>query len=152
LEQLRALPVSSNGVSLVSMRDTAKRLGVETEIRRYRVEDIDSLPLPAIAPFKTSDVSVTPLHFDVIYRLDANYIYLLNGTTGAEESIYRPKLQNFWTGVALSQKRPRINKTTAMIFLGVFLTITDLAIVASWIGKLPGARKHRVAGNNVVRA
>jgi hypothetical protein len=56
--------VSSEGASLLSLRDAAKEFKVDAEIRRYQPQDVDSLALPAIGQFNASGTSVTLYHFD----------------------------------------------------------------------------------------
>jgi ABC-type bacteriocin/lantibiotic exporter with double-glycine peptidase domain len=73
------LPISSAGTSLLALRDAAKRLHINAEIRRYRAEDIAHVPLPAVGQFSDTLVSY---HFHVIYRVDADRVYVLDGTTG----------------------------------------------------------------------
>jgi hypothetical protein len=106
LEQLENVPVSPEGTSLASLREVARQFNVETEIRRYDFEEIDRIPLPAIGQFRTTSASLTALHFDVIYRVDSENVYLLNGTTGEPFFIRRrPNLRRWWTGVAMFENR-----------------------------------------------
>src|SRR5579859_1307496 len=113
LEELKRLPISTNGVSLLVLRDEAKKFGVETEIRRYLPAQIDSVPLPAIGQFSTDPSSMTRQHFDVIYNVDPAYVYVVNGTTGFKEAINRLKLPIKWTGYAMVPRASMLTSRTA---------------------------------------
>ena len=141
-DKLKGLPISSNGTSLLVLRDTAKRFGVETEVRRYSTDEIDSVPLPAIGQFSTDPTSMTRLHFDVIYKVDARRVYVVNGTTGFKESINRLKLPIKWTGYAMVKKssgvRSRLNKQILTWATGCFI-LADLAILIRYFF---GLKRH----------
>jgi len=150
LEQLQKLPVSSEGVSLLALRDAARKYHVDVEIRSYRPEEINSLPLPAIGQFTTSKASITSGHFDVVYKVDRERVHLLNGTTGFEYSIRRSKLADVWNGFALVEKRSRATimmyKWWPAILTACLLTV-DVLIVAFWFH---GLRKKSHETNNVI--
>jgi ABC-type bacteriocin/lantibiotic exporter with double-glycine peptidase domain len=143
LQDLKTVPISSDGSSLLDLRDAAKRLGVDTEIRRYRPEQIDYVPLPAIGQFRTGKDSITPLHIDVIYKVDADRVYLLNGTTGAEYWILRSRLPYFWEGFAVVRKQSRaafiVQKWRYPILITALIVI-DGFILAFWLSKRKRAK------------
>jgi hypothetical protein len=104
LEQLKGIEILSNGTSLLALRDTARSFGVDGEIRRYNPSSVDAFPpVPAIVQFKTGESSLT-WHFNVLYKIDDHGMYVLNGTTGAEDMIPRTRLSVFWSGYALVEK------------------------------------------------
>jgi len=105
LESLQNVPISSGGTPLLALRNAAKKFGVDAEICHYRPEEVNRIPLPAVGQFVSRETSLTPFHFDVIYKVDSSRVYLLDGTTGAELAILRSRLTNFWTGIAMSEKR-----------------------------------------------
>ena len=98
LAELGNIPVTSEGASLLSLRDAANQLGVKTEVRHYAIDALDSLPLPAIVLFK-------PQHFAVIYKVDHEHFYLIDGTTALPDVGRKSRLPDFWTGYALIEKR-----------------------------------------------
>src|SRR6185369_8887067 len=136
LEQLRELPMSSDGTSLLALRDAARRFGVDTEIRRYSRDGVASISsLPAIVQFQTSETSLTPFHFDVLYKVDADSVYLLNGTTGFKFSVQRSRLPNFWTGFALVGKwslAEHVKKEWQPALLVACLLIANFFIFSFW--------------------
>lgn len=99
-----AVPVDYEGSSLLSLQKNVSKFNIESEIRRYNSEDIDHVPLPAIAHLYTSPTTLTGLHFGVFYDLDKEYVYMLDGTTGDKRRIHRGKLKDFWSGYALVNK------------------------------------------------
>ncbi len=103
-QELENIELGHEGASLLSLRNAARKLGVETEVRRYRVEDIDLLPLPAIVQFTNSSYSVFKGHFVVIYKIDREHFYLIDGTTGFRDRGLKSRLPAFWTGYALTKK------------------------------------------------
>jgi ABC-type bacteriocin/lantibiotic exporter with double-glycine peptidase domain len=102
-EATEGLPLSKDGVSLLSLRDKAKTFGGDFAIRRYAPTDIDSVPIPSIVQFEFSGSSLTRYHFNVLYHVDKERVFYLDGTTGGKKSILRSRIQNFWTGIAMSQ-------------------------------------------------
>jgi ABC-type bacteriocin/lantibiotic exporter with double-glycine peptidase domain len=103
---MQTMPVSSNGVSLLALSDFAEsRFHTKTEIRRYRLDEIEAVPLPAVAQFKNQAATLTPFHFGVIYKVDRRRIYLIDGSSGLKRFMWRSRLPDFWTGVALSEVR-----------------------------------------------
>jgi hypothetical protein len=145
LPQIQNVPISSTGVSIMTLRDVAKQFHVDTEIRRYRPEEVDLMPIPAIGLFKTSSDTILQFHFDVVYKVDASRVYLLNGTTGEQYWIRRSKLPAFWAGVAMMEKR----SLAALMMdgwrpalLAACLAGVDIVILARLIGK----SKYRETG------
>jgi hypothetical protein len=106
LAQCEDMPLSSAGTSLLAICDAAARFQVDAEIRRYRPEEIDLLPLPAIGHFNWKGNTLEQHHFLVVYRVNSERVYVVDGTTGAKREILRSRLPEFWTGFAMSQKRP----------------------------------------------
>jgi Peptidase C39 family len=99
--QLDAVPISCEGASLLDLRNLARKLRVYTEIRHYRIADIDSVPLPMIAQFENAPGAAVSDHFCVIYKVDKRYYYQIDGTTGLRQAIKRSHL-GYWTGFAMS--------------------------------------------------
>lgn len=103
-KQLEAIPMTPQGASLLDLKETAKRMNIDAEVRKYTPEEIDSIPVPAIAQFKTGPGSPSSNHFMVIYKADAHRIYVLDGTTGEPTYFARTNLARFWTGVVMAGK------------------------------------------------
>ena len=99
------VPVSSSGTSLLSLRNVARHCGVHAAVRSYWCEDAGSMPLPAIVQFRTGPSSITPMHFEVAYKIDADRMYVLDATTGHDHYVVRSKLPSFWTGYALVENQ-----------------------------------------------
>ncbi len=152
LTEFEDLSISADGVSLLALRDLAKRFGIDAEIRRYRADDIGSLPLPAIGQFKNGGVSITPYHFNVIYKVDRRRVFLIDGTTGAKFSIPLQKLGHFsWTGLALTEKRSFAERATQQwgtVLLAACLFIVGLVI----LGFLLRSLKYRQTNDTVTKA
>ena len=70
LEQFDNIPVSSDGTSLLALRDAIRQFQDDAELLSYRPEDIDSLCLPAIIHLKLKISSFAQYHFDVAYKVD----------------------------------------------------------------------------------
>lgn len=136
LEQLNGIAISTNGSSLLELRDVAKQFGVDTEIRHFSPAEVEAMPLPAIGQFNTSPASVTRLHFDVIYGFDPVYLHLLNGTTGQPFMIRRTKLPSFWTGYAMVEKRSVFQRTLQsgrmQLIASVVAALEFAALVVRW--------------------
>jgi hypothetical protein len=131
-EQINTVPVTFYGSSLADLRNAANRFGVVGEMRRYRLEDIDSMPLPAIGVFNSDSTSITSNHYGVIYRVDAHRIYALDGSTGNSFCLLRqPRMFHFWTGIALTQKIPlRLNEWRIVLLLtGITIVEWGIAFV-----------------------
>lgn len=138
LEQLDNLPVSADGTSLLALRDTARKFGVDAEVRQYDAKEIRSLPLPAIGLFNSNPSSVTRYHYCVIYRVDDEKAYLIDGTTGQKNSIRLEKLAHFWTGVAMAQDQTLVHAWTSgwrPAALVTCLVIVDIAVVAFYLNR-----------------
>lgn len=102
-KQIQAVPVTTDGSSLLALREAARRLGVETAVRFYSSNELDSIPLPAIGQLNTGSASVTRQHFDVIYKIDAHQVHFVNGTTGQKHSVRRLWFVEHWTGYAMTE-------------------------------------------------
>lgn len=105
LEQFENLPVSAEGASLQTLREAARAGGVETEIRRYQPADLGAMPLPAIAQFKSPQRALTRYHFNVVYKVEGEWVYLVEGTTGVKFKWRRALFNRSWTGMALTERR-----------------------------------------------
>jgi hypothetical protein len=105
MPELEELPMSSKGTSLLTLRDAAKRFQIDAEIRCYDPEQVGSVPLPAIGQFRNLESSITPHHFNVIYKVDPQYVYFIDGTTGSKDLIRRSELSRIWTGYAMIEKQ-----------------------------------------------
>ena len=101
--ELNNIPSSAHGSSFLDLRLAATKVGLQTEIRKYKPQDYDSLPLPAIVQLKNYNNSLVPYHFNVIYKIDSGHIYMLDGTTGFKLAFRRSRFSNFWTGYAMIQ-------------------------------------------------
>ena len=106
-EKLTEISKAEHGMSLFDMRKAAKEYGLNTEIRQYDLDDIASLPLPAIMVFHSARNAPLPFHFGVLYKVDAQRIYFIDGTTGQKNWHFRSsRLFNWWTGVAMTERKP----------------------------------------------
>jgi len=101
---------SPAGASLLDLKVAAGRFGLQTEIRHYDTDKISAIRLPAIGQFKTSDSSLTPYHFDVLYKVDSEKAYLINGTTGGRFAVYLARMPSFWTGNILVKRQALAEK------------------------------------------
>lgn len=143
LQALQDIPVSSDGTSLRDLRNTARKFEIDAEIRRYRLEDIDSMPLPAIGQFATGPPN-SPHHFDVIYKVDAQRMYLIDGTSGSKRYVLRPRLPGFWTGVAMAEKRSvsmRIVQGCPLVFSAACLLVVDTIVLLLFMRWLESTAK-----------
>jgi ABC-type bacteriocin/lantibiotic exporter with double-glycine peptidase domain len=104
LDHLGDMSISRDGTSLLTLRDAAKRFGFRAEIRYYRPDKIDSVPLPAIVQLKCFENSVSAHHFNVIYKLDAQNVYMIDGTTGSRCMLKRTSFADLWTGYTMVEK------------------------------------------------
>lgn len=105
-----AIPLSSpQGTSLIALNDAARNLGVKTEARFYLPEQYKAVPLPAIVHICREGSPRWRSHFDVMYRIDDDYVYLLNGTTAQPYQVQITKFGSgdWWTGYALIEERSR---------------------------------------------
>jgi predicted double-glycine peptidase len=144
LEQCNnAVPISSEGTSLLALRDAARTFRVDAEIRRFQLEDVDLLCLPAIGQFPSvGNNPLTDYHFNVIYKVDVEHVYVIDGISGAKYSILRSRLANFWTGVAMSQRRPSGQWLATGVSPGFLLTclgLVDVVVIAlflRWLGRI----------------
>lgn len=103
LEKLGRIPITTDATSLAALRDAVKEFGVNTEIRRYDPANVASMHMPALAQVRSDSSSITPYHFVVMYKVDAQRVSVIDGTTGQSSYILRSRLHHFWTGVALTE-------------------------------------------------
>ena len=100
------IPISEQGVSMQTLRSYARLYDVPSEIRRYKQEELELLPLPAVLQYYSNN-SYTSHHYVVAYDRDEKYVYTIDGTTGNEVRILKHRFPNFWTGVAVIQEQSR---------------------------------------------
>jgi len=115
LDKLHDLPYTKEGISFLELRQAARKYNLNTEIRHYAPGDIDRVPLPAIGQFSLGFESTIYRHFDVIYKVDSNYVYILDGTTGRPDRFRRQKLAQFWSGYAMVKENPRFTVGNLLI-------------------------------------
>jgi len=133
LHTLENIPISYDGASLLHLRNRARTFGVKADIRRYGIDEIDSLALPAIGQFITG-ASNSPYHFNVIYKVDKQRIYFIDGTSGLKLWAFRSSLPGYWTGLAMTKKSSlslRIIKKFPRL-LAIILTLVLDAVVILW--------------------
>lgn len=106
LEDLRDIPISSKGTSLLALRDAARRMGVRAQLRNFRPDELDGLPLPAVVHLKGNGDAGTG-HFSVVFKLDSTHVRSIDGTTGDVRSIARSTFLSSWTGMALVDEASR---------------------------------------------
>lgn len=102
-----AVPVSAPyGTSFKSLLEAASKLGFKSEVRMYNPRDHASVPLPAIVHINDGPIK-TMAHFDVMYKRDADYVYLIDGTTAQPYKTRHSRFSesDWWTGYALIRKR-----------------------------------------------
>jgi hypothetical protein len=104
-----------DGTSLLSVRDVILRFQADVEVRRYQPEQIDMVSLPAIVLFRSGGVdAISSFHYNIIYKLDRNRVFLIDGTSARRFSILRSRLGIFWTGIALSRIDPSGGRWTSL--------------------------------------
>lgn len=140
LEAVKAeIPITSRqGSSLLALRNAARKFGIETEMLCYSRQRADSVPLPAIVHISHLDLGTfAPYHFDVMYKMDADWVYLLNGTTAESTRVRRSKFPAWWTGYALIQKRSFFPRMLDQWWPGmaICLFIANLVVFAIWFRK-----------------
>ena len=135
-EQLEAVPISPEGTSLLNLRDAARKFGVNAEIRKYHPGELDSMPLPAIAQMLASPSTLTKFHFNVVYKIAPDRVYMLNGTTGYEEVLLRSRFNDFCSGYVMIEKRSIVSYVFSnwrLAFLAACLFVMDVVILGFWI-------------------
>jgi ABC-type bacteriocin/lantibiotic exporter with double-glycine peptidase domain len=137
LKQLQGIPVTGEGSSLLALSQAARRVGLETEIRRYRPEAIEALPLPAIVQFRNAAGPGATHHYLVIYKVGREYYYLIDGSTGLVRSGHRSRLANFWTGYALVAKPPAgvwgALKSHPALSAGALVLLESAGLALGWL-------------------
>ena len=106
-EVKEAVPVKAPyGTSMKALLEAAIKLGCNAEIRLYSPGDCNSIPLPAIVHTTAGRINEIH-HFDVMYKRDREWLYLINGTTSKPYKIRHSRFGegDWWTGYALIRKR-----------------------------------------------
>ena len=125
--------MDSEGASLLTLRDAARKFHVETEIRRYEPQDVEGIPLPAIVQFKSYGSSITAHHFNLVYKVDSEKIYMLDGTSGLKATCFRSRLPEWWTGYTMVLKHPtnRFVSQSNLWRLAGWLVVIDLLVLGA---------------------
>ncbi len=126
--QIETIPVTGEGASLGDLCKTTRRFGVQSSVRKFDVNDVDTVPLPAILQVKNSGTWLTQYHFDVLYRVDNKRFYVLDGTTGAVISGLKSRLPNFWTGYALTSN-DGTTRLSQLHLEAIFLSLFNITAV-----------------------
>lgn len=130
IDSLQGIPISPQGASMLDLRNAARDHGMEVEIRHYSKEDIYSIPLPAVCQFTNrSDASITRMHFDLLYKVDKTFLYVLSGTTGAKERIRLTKLPEYWTGNAMIRTQSRLDRCLDTLWRRAFTPLLSLDVL-----------------------
>jgi hypothetical protein len=117
-DKLTQVSNSEVGMSLSAIRDAAGHYGVNAEIRQYDLADIASLPLPAIMVLYSNPTSPLPYHYGVLYKVDAHRLFFIDGTTAEKDWLPRsPKLFNWWTGIAMTERISVLRRVSDPWFL-----------------------------------
>lgn len=130
LEQVKDLPISREGASLLQLREAANKFNAAVDVRFLTSNHIRRMPLPAIAQFKTGPASITPVHFNVIYKVDDTFVHYINGTTGMKEYIRITRLPAFWTGYVMVPHSSFPNTLFSSVGVAVFITVSCATFLA----------------------
>ena len=90
------------GSSLMELCRDSESVGVLSEVRHYKVEEFDRMPMPAIVQMKESDGGY---HFSVIYGKTREGFTGLDGSTAECFNLSRERLGRVLTGYALVPRR-----------------------------------------------
>ncbi len=125
------------------LRDFCDSIGVATEVRKFRADDVQAMPLPAIWQlYGESD----QFHYSVVYAINENGIYALDGTTGEDLQI----AQNRFTGYALISKRSsrhliaQVLGGSVLAWMSVGLNITLLWVLVRYRSRSNSAPTYQV--------
>lgn len=118
------IPVSEEGTSLQALRDTGRKFGVDTEVRKYQLSELHLLPLPAIVQLVSPPSAPTKNHFSIIFKVERDYVHLIDGTTGQKMRWQREFFCRYWTRVALTERRifrllPKDEQSTVVALVGL---------------------------------
>jgi ABC-type bacteriocin/lantibiotic exporter with double-glycine peptidase domain len=146
LEDLPDIPITPQGTDFLALRDAAQKVGMDVEIRRYKPEQIDALPLPAIGQFRSGISTLTPDHFDVVFKIDKEFVYSLDGTTAALNKLPRSLIGQKWSGYALIRK-PSLRSflrtwSPLLLPLAICLAVECVFLAAWYRRKDPNTPAH----------
>ncbi len=127
-----AVPLTAPyGASLNSLLEAAKKLRCDAQVRLYNPKDFTSVPLPAIVHLSNNPI-MAAAHFGVMYKTDAVWVYLIDGTTAEPYKVRRTKFSgaDWWTGYALIQKRSSLSffMDNGWPALGAALLVVDIIL------------------------
>ena len=101
-KQLEAIPMTPQGASLLDLKETAKRMNIDAEVRKISRE-IDSIPVPAIAQFKTGQARPQAIiSWSSTRPMPIGYTFSM--ARPASRPTSRTNLARFWTGVVMAGK------------------------------------------------
>jgi len=98
----------NRGASLLQLRDFCNAHGPSTEVRRFDFREVRKIPLPAILQTQGAGRS----HFCVAYKVDANGVELLDGTTGHKMYVRHSRMAGFFSGYALQKRKTLKSRIT----------------------------------------
>ena len=101
-DSLRTISPTDEGISLLQLRDFCDAHGCVTEVRKFPPAEINANHLPAICQTSVGAAN----HFCVAYRTDSQYVFVLDGTTGATHRLRRDRINDYLTGFGLFLKHP----------------------------------------------
>lgn len=138
--------ISPYGTSLNSLLQAAVKLHCDAEVRLYNLKDYASVPLPAVVHLRRGPV-VGISHFDVMYKRDAHWVYLIDGTTAEPYKSVPSKFSegHWWTGYALIQKRSVLARLLEeqWVYVGAPLLIANALLFVNVGIKRWGRVNHR---------
>lgn len=119
------LPITSmEGTSLSALCEAARSFGLESEMRKFSTDEFGKVPLPAIVHIQSSFGSLA--HFDLMYKVDKEGVYLLDGSTAWAYHLSDTQFSHKWTGYALTKKRPSfgLRLVSNWYLLSIILLVT----------------------------
>lgn len=130
--QLDDIPIGPNGSSLLSLKQAAARMNVDTEIRSFMPQDIDNVPLPAIAAFRWWGHDALPDHYLVIHKVDDEMVHMVDGLYAQEVHFPRSRVASSWSGIALIRKQPPASRLPVgrATWWMLMLVVLDMVLLA----------------------
>lgn len=107
---------SKGGTNLLGIVEGAKSLGFESKAIRTKLDNLESIPLPALAYVViklAGDERLLP-HFVVLYKVDAANVYIMDPSYGTLIKKTKAEFSLEWQGIlVLFEPGPNLQNTTS---------------------------------------
>jgi hypothetical protein len=124
--------VANGGSTLADLANGAKRLGMEFRIVQCSPDEIDTLPLPAIALLEPT--SYRQQHYVVLLDVQLSEMTFVDASTNRVHVATRKSVPQGFTGFFLVERVPLIGRSAHIVWIAIVMALLLIRHTRRWLG------------------